>query len=843
MSRPTDHERDLLLAPTAPAKQNLILGSDGEIEVITPQIAPPDAPKRKRKSRNPTILLIVAAIGLSVSAGFLAALVLLSGQRQQTARPAATLVPPSAADTRYSDSLRLLLASQAEQAFERKDYDLALKLAMEASRNMTGDETSHSFVYQALVRAAYAPTFRAKFTFDSAVNDMVVFPDGKTIAVALAYNEMNESVATISLIDSFSGAEIRRLPRPSVGAHFEFIQLAVSPNGQMIAGLGNLSSPSFEQMNGFMIDLYDVTTGAWLYKTIHSNGQIGAFAFSSDSKTLLFGEETLTGSQTDYQVYLWHVAKEKVTGQLKGMTSPIIALGALENGLVYALGQDGKVALWPLGVPDPAPVFYQASGTEFAEGAIGAISPSARLFVRADHTSARPEFWRPDGSPILPLRAHSKPIVAVAISPDEQFLATADAGGQVAVWEANERPENGYAFRDFWLEDRITALQFSQDNRFLYISTAARLGIGGSIFVWPLNPPSQLASMRFDQPISHMLRGTSTHDVWAILADDRKKIREVDMRTNQVNGLSLPFPHVSSITHAFESSTIGVCASQDGHNYAAMLYNTITREVISLPHPPGTNSCSHVLMPIYNSTVLLAHTGREILVWDLRTQTLIGTLSHNSYPFNAKFSPDGKYILTADIPTLDAQAPTLRSVKLWYSNVPGSPYTPVGEYRIDTAYGLTSAIISPDNKWLAIGVGGFRSEIRLIGISDQTFAAKLVLKDSHTPLAFTPDSKQLLTTGEPVSSLLLWDVETGARLHSFAQHSYLGTTRHVEGLFVVDDVAYAHYQGNTVRAWQLPGDLQSLRKWVAANRQVTPFSMSEIRQYGVSPLENQGVQQ
>jgi hypothetical protein len=71
-----------------------------------------------------------------------------------------------------------------------------------------------------------------------------------------------------------------------------------------------------------------------------------------------------------------------------------------------------------------------------------AFSPDgSRLATASDDGTAR--LWDvASGKPLIVLRGHPAPVVAVAFSPDGSRLATAGADGTARLWVARESPED-----------------------------------------------------------------------------------------------------------------------------------------------------------------------------------------------------------------------------------------------------------------------------------------------------------------------------------------------------------------------------------------------------------------
>jgi WD40 repeat protein len=99
-------------------------------------------------------------------------------------------------------------------------------------------------------------------------------------------------------------------------------------------------------------------------------------------------------------------------------------------------------------------------------------------------------------------------------------------------------------------------------------------------------------------------------------------------------------------------------------------------------------------------------------------------------------------------------------------------------------------------------------------------------------VAFSADGKYVLS-GSADSSVILWDVASGAEVRRFTGH--LDDVRSVafspDGTF-----ALSGSSDGTVRQWQITLSLDALVKWTQDNRYVRELTCAERELYGVPPL-------
>ena len=151
-------------------------------------------------------------------------------------------------------------------------------------------------------------------------------------------------------------------------------------------------------------------------------------------------------------------------------------------------------------------------------------------------------------------------------------------------------------------------------------------------------------------------------------------------------------------------------------------------------------------------------------VWDLRTQLMLNVENEHTQPVETvAISSDGKLI---------ASGSDDRTIKLW------DLHTLKLLDTIAAHSGFVSKVaISPDMQTLvSAGGGGDDNTIRLINL--QTKKTRHILKGHKTgidAIAITPDSKKLVTgsfgqlvsRNRAISTLKLWNLQTGKLLHEF----------------------------------------------------------------------------
>lgn len=154
---------------------------------------------------------------------------------------------------------------------------------------------------------------------------------------------------------------------------------------------------------------------------------------------------------------------------------------------------------------------------------------------------------------------------------------------------------------------------------------------------------------------------------------------------------------------------------------------------------------------------LLASSSEEVLLWDLRTRSIVRTLSSGQGLEEVQaiaFSPDGKLLASAD----------LRGVRLW-EVATGAPVRIFGvpTWVYDVAF-------SPDGKLLAAASGQPDNAIRIWEVdSGQLVRVLQDHRDEVLSVAFHPEGR-LLASSSSDTSVQLWDLSSGQMVWARAGH-------------------------------------------------------------------------
>lgn len=213
------------------------------------------------------------------------------------------------------------------------------------------------------------------------------------------------------------------------GAEDELIYaLASTPDDRILISGGSLGT----------IQLWNWADGGRLGDPLKGHtGPIHALAVSADSQLLASGGH-------DKAIRVWSLPGGQERMALAGHPRAISSLAITPDRKHLVSGaMDGAIWIWSLRtgkllrkLKDP----HTAKVTSLVIARSGALLISASL----DRTI---KLWNlDDGEPLGTLGEHSRPVLSLAVSPDEQTVITGDEDGVVRLWSPASRRVQGFLF-------------------------------------------------------------------------------------------------------------------------------------------------------------------------------------------------------------------------------------------------------------------------------------------------------------------------------------------------------------------------------------------------------------
>ncbi len=160
----------------------------------------------------------------------------------------------------------------------------------------------------------------------------------------------------------------------------------------------------------------------------------------------------------------------------------------------------------------------------------------------------------------------------------------------------------------------------------------------------------------------------------------------------------------------------------------------------------------------------------EIIVWDRKAGLELRRWHLKGWAWAVAVEPEGKSLLVSERIPLVFDRGQMFGLKLW------NPQT--GELKADLAKEvkerIAAAAFSPDGQWLAVGVGGEGNGLsgKVILLDPVSGKRLKELAPGHeygvTDLAFTPDSKHVLSSGRD-TTIKIWGLPDGKLIKSLGQ--------------------------------------------------------------------------
>ena len=382
-------------------------------------------------------------------------------------------------------------------------------------------------------------------------------------------------------------------------------------------------------------------------------------------------------------------------------------------------------------------------------------------------------------------RGHDRPIVAVAFSPDERCLATADRGDTVRLWDlANGREKHTYS----GFPGKIDDIRFSSDNRQLLA-----VNTDGLMFSWDIDSGA----------MTQAGHGAKDNDAYIFYSPDKHYfIKRTLENTALIQAVKTNQPvrrlqgHSESVyTAAFSpDGTKVVTGSADK---TAIIWDSATGlPLITLQGHTG--SVQAVQFSPTGRYILTGSADKTAKLWSVRrNRDQIQFTGHRSFVSCVAFSPDSRRLATS---SYDG------TVKIWniavqkeertltghHSRVNAVKFSPDGRFlitgaadntailwKIDTGeivsvlsghtHSIATVDFSPDGKYAA--TGSWDRTIKLWDLT--TYQEKATWQghqDTVISLQFSPDGRWLISGGKDHTARL-WDTRTGKTIRVLDSHS------------------------------------------------------------------------
>jgi WD40 repeat protein len=479
-------------------------------------------------------------------------------------------------------------------------------------------------------------------------------PDGTRIATV-------EGNGTTRVWDARNGREFVR-----IAGHTRLIRCAsFSPDGARIATVED---------NG-TVRVWDARDGREIAQLAGHTSEVRSASFSRD------GSRIVTASE-DGTVRVWDARDGREIAQLAGHTSEVRSASFSRDGSrIVTVTRDGTTRVWD--ARDGREIARLAGHT----GGSASLSPDgSRIVTACDDNSARVWDAR-DGREIAQLAGRTVGVRGAWLSPDGSRIVTASEDGTVRVWDSRNRREIAQLAGH---TGEVRSASFSRDGS--RIVTVIR---DGTTRVWDARDGREIArlaghtggflsaSLSPDGSRIATVEGSGLTQVWD--ARDGREIVKFARHAAEFGSPSFS-PDGSRIVTGGRDGTARVWDAQDGREIAKLV-----------GHTGGVQSAS---FSPDGSRIVTASNDSTARVWDAKDGREIAKLAgHTGEVQSASFSPDGSRIVTAGADN---------TARVWDAES-GRELL-----RIPTATWVSSAIFSPDGRFLLLTIG---SEAHLVPLS------------------------------------------------------------------------------------------------------------------------------
>jgi WD40 repeat protein len=626
-----------------------------------------------------------------------------------------------------------VLASLGSQAFDRHEYERAVRLALAGvrKREATFQAIDIAAVENQLSRAAYRSSLRTVLADTGFVFRAIFSPDGRHIVSISEHNSAR-------LWDTATGQVLRTMRHDG-----QVLSAAFSPDGTRIVTTSRDKSARLWE-----------TGSRKLLATMQHKKPVTSATFSRD------GRHIVTVSE-DNIARLWETGSEQPIANMLHDELIVKSVFSPDGRYIVTASYDETARLWLAGSEQPlATMPHEGPVTKVA------FSPDQQHILTGSF-DATARLWKAGSDKPLATMSHGDAVLDVAFSPDGRHIATASSDNNARIWKTgSEQP-----FATMPHGDLVASVAFSPDGRHIVTTSFDR-----TAGLWELGSNKPLATMSHENRVKSAIFSPDGRLILTTAWDNKSRLwetgsdklpvkipyRELIVRARfspdsryiltgsmdatarlwdgSSNKLLATMPHQKSVTDVgfSQGGRHIVTASEDG---TVRVWKTGSERPLS--------SIQH------SGTVFISPDGRQIVTasrdmtagfWNVGSDRPLAIMRHDGPVVNAAFSPDGSHIVTI---SEDSKA------RLWKSGLE----KPLATMQHDEP--LTDVVFSPDGHHIVTVSERSTAYLWKTGLDEPL--ARMPHEGIVTGAAFSHDGRHIVTSSFDETARL-WETHTGKQL-------------------------------------------------------------------------------
>ena len=318
-----------------------------------------------------------------------------------------------------------------------------------------------------------------------------------------------------------------------------------------------------------------------------------------------------------------------------------LAASGFGHSAVYAWNTDSETPITSFTVENPKRDDYRKKDADYDRHFPIAFSPSGNLFASVSAPDAVTISDINTGKDIAQLTGHTAPVHTLLFSPCGQFLAGANLGATVQVWDIQK--ESLVMMPTTYEGDRVR-LVYMPDG-VLRVADVHR----NEVVIWDASKGEKLDAFETQSSSDRPARFSSDGRQFAVCS-----------KRGDVHVWKEETPSTIASLSGFKSTAYSVAFLQEGRTLISshwgrsnkIFWDVASRETRqSLPPPTKRTSLRRYIALAPCEEMLAVDTSNmNIEVWHIASETLIAELTgheNETYQISLAFSPTGKYLVSA----------------------------------------------------------------------------------------------------------------------------------------------------------------------------------------------------